>query len=169
MAADIGEVRPEELLAWGRERLGSRLAIGERTRSFGRRSLLFRVTTPRGDRDHERCRRALEELDAPLLSTEAVPTEATRLLGRIPGGAEAAVTFFERGAALLVPSSRESLARCRELMARHADVPVDFADAGLVVLAEQVGTRRVLTLDRRGFETYRRERRGRFEILPPLA
>jgi predicted nucleic acid-binding protein len=121
----------------------------------------------RGDRDRERCRREIEALDAPLLSTEAVLTEATHLLSRIPGGAEAAVTSFERGAALLVPPSRESLARCRELMRRHADVPMDFADASLVVLAEQLGTRRVLTLDRRGLETYRRERRGRFEIPPP--
>ena len=120
----------------------------------------------RGDRDHERCLEAFEALTGPLLSTEAVLTEATHLLGRIPGGAEAALTFFERGAALMVPACRNSLGRCRELMTRYENVPMDFADASLVALAEEVGTRRVFTLDRRGFETYRHGRRGSFQLLP---
>lgn len=40
-------------------------------------------------------------------------------------------------------------------MERSADVPMDFADATLVLLAGRLGTTDVLTLDRRGFAAYR--------------
>lgn len=40
-------------------------------------------------------------------------------------------------------------------MERYADHPMDLADASLVVAAEALGTRRVFTIDRRDFGTYR--------------
>jgi len=43
---------------------------------------------------------------------------------------------------------------------------MDLVDAVLVAVAEEHGIREVLTLDRRGFETYRPRGRQRFEILP---
>lgn len=46
------------------------------------------------------------------------------------------------------------------LMERYAGTPMDYADASLVLLAEAFDVRCVLTLDRRGFSTYR-TRRGR--------
>jgi predicted nucleic acid-binding protein len=41
----------------------------------------------------------------------------------------------------------------------YADHPMDLADASLVVSAELLGTRKVFTVDRRDFETYK-VRRG---------
>lgn len=41
------------------------------------------------------------------------------------------------------------------LMERYADTPMDFADATLVLLAEALDVDEILTLDRRGFSTYR--------------
>jgi predicted nucleic acid-binding protein len=41
----------------------------------------------------------------------------------------------------------------------YADHPMDLADASLVAAAEALGTRRVFTIDRKDFETYR-VRRG---------
>ncbi|MCY3863178.1 MAG: hypothetical protein OXG34_08865 [bacterium] len=35
------------------------------------------------------------------------------------------------------------------------DTPMDFADATLVLLAERLAVSDILTLDRRGFNTYR--------------
>ena len=101
-----------------------------------------------------------------LLTTEAVLTETLQLLGRTCGGQEACLGFFIRGAATLVPSSRSSLVRCREIMARYADLPADFADAALIALSEEVRTRTVFTLDRRGFSTYRDREGNRFDIRP---
>jgi predicted nucleic acid-binding protein len=43
---------------------------------------------------------------------------------------------------------------------------MDFADATLVVLGEELETEHVFTLDRRGFSVYRLNRRKAFEIIP---
>jgi predicted nucleic acid-binding protein len=40
-------------------------------------------------------------------------------------------------------------------MERYSDTPMDFADATLVLLAEVFEVLDILTLDRRGFSTYR--------------
>ena len=46
---------------------------------------------------------------------------------------------------------------------RYADTPTDFADATLVLLAERLAVHEVLTLDRRGFNTYRLSNGAAFE------
>jgi predicted nucleic acid-binding protein len=54
-------------------------------------------------------------------------------------------------------------------MERYADHPMDLADASVVVAAEQLDTRNVFTLDRRGFLAYRVRRGHRqhtFDISP---
>ncbi|HMB54594.1 MAG TPA: VapC toxin family PIN domain ribonuclease, partial [Thermoanaerobaculia bacterium] len=66
----------------------------------------------------------------------------------------------------LVPASRVSLGRCRVLMEKYADLPMDYADATLVVLAGELGTGLVLTTDRRDFSVYRLPDGAGFEILP---
>ena len=43
-------------------------------------------------------------------------------------------------------------------MSRYADHPMDLADASLVAAAETLGIRRVFTLDRDDFATYRAQR-----------
>jgi predicted nucleic acid-binding protein len=120
----------------------------------------------RDDRDHERCVAVLQEFRGNLVTTEAVLTESVFLLGRVRRGADVCLEFFVRGGAALVPQSRESLARCRDLMARYRDLPMDFADATLVALAEETGIERVFTLDRRDFTVYRLRNRRRFDIVP---
>ena len=66
----------------------------------------------------------------------------------------------------MVPSRRESLRRCRVLIETYADLPMDFADATLVTLAEEIDTDLILTTDRRDFEVYRIHGRKLFEVLP---
>jgi len=104
---------------------------------------------------------------APVVSTEAVLTEATHLLGRVPGGREACLEFFLSGGATLVASSHSSLRRCKTLMKKFADLPMDFADATLVVLGEDLGTDLVFTTDHRDFSVYRAKGQRRFQLLPP--
>ena len=67
---------------------------------------------------------------------------------------------------MLVPSSRESLARCKAVMQRYANVPADFADATLVALAEEMRAFTVYSVDRRDFSIYRGEGGQAFEIRP---
>ena len=120
----------------------------------------------RSQRAHESVKRYFERWTGRVASTEAVLTESTHLLGRIHGGREACVDFFLSGGATLVPSTPTTLRRCRELIAEYADLPMDYADATLVVLAEELGTNVVLTTDYRDFGMYRIRGRRRFKIKP---
>lgn len=100
------------------------------------------------------------------MSSEAILTEATHLLSRIPNGPETCLEFFLSGGAALVPSSLGSLRRCKALMEKYADQPMDFADATLVVLAEELGTDLIFTTDQRDFRVYRSKGRHPFQIFP---
>jgi len=120
----------------------------------------------RDDRAYQRCIDVFETFRGVLLSTEAVLTEAIYLLAKAPGGRQACLEFFVRGAAVLVPATRKSLQRCQFLMTQYENVPMDFADATLVALGEETGIREVFTLDRRGFETYRMGKRQVFRLWP---
>jgi predicted nucleic acid-binding protein len=54
-------------------------------------------------------------------------------------------------------------------MEKYRDHPMDLADASIVVAAEALGTRKVFTLDRHDFRSYRIKRGHRsysVEILP---
>jgi predicted nucleic acid-binding protein len=50
-------------------------------------------------------------------------------------------------------------------MHQYRDTPMDFADATLVLLAEALSVSEILTLDRRGFATYRTRRRRHFRLI----
>ena len=120
----------------------------------------------RHQRDHEACARFFESWSGTVLSSEAVVTEATHLLGGTPGGRQACLDFFLAGGAVLVPTTPASLRRARELILQYESLPMDYADATLVVLAEEVGTDLVFTTDRRDFGVYRIRGRQRFRIVP---
>jgi predicted nucleic acid-binding protein len=63
----------------------------------------------RSQTHHLKFRRAFADWTGPVVSTEAVLTEATHLLAGVQGGRAACVDFFLSGGALLVPSSTMSL------------------------------------------------------------
>lgn len=121
------------------------------------------------DSEHRRCRAVLEHRNEPLISTLPVLTEAFHLLRPGSRGAANLSTFIRRGGVDIWFMDDESLARAQDLMEQYADHPMDLADASLVATAETLTTRRIFTLDRGDFSTYRL-RRGRslqsFEILP---
>ena len=66
----------------------------------------------------------------------------------------------------MVPPSQASLKRVSALMGKYRDVPMDYADATLVALGEELGSDRVFTLDRRGFSAYRLNQRKPFQLVP---
>lgn len=103
-----------------------------------------------------------------VVSTEAVLTEASQLLASVPSGPRTCCDFFIEGGAVLVPSSPQSLRRCRELLRVYGDLPMDYADATLVALAEELDAARILTTDRRDFGVYRIRGRKKFRIEPEL-
>jgi uncharacterized protein len=118
----------------------------------------------RSQRGHRQFVDFFDEWSGPVVTTEAVLAESTHLLGRLAGGSAACIDFVLSGGAVLVPMTPVALRRARELMLQYADCPMDFADATLVVLAEDLGTSEVLTTDRRDFEIYRMKGRRRFRV-----
>lgn len=101
-----------------------------------------------------------------MVTTEAVLTESSHLLSRVPYGVENCLKFVLEGGATLIPATAKSLASCLLLVRKYSDLPMDFADASLVCLAEELATGLVLTTNRRGFSVYRWAGREPFEIVP---
>ena len=120
----------------------------------------------RSEKRHLDCVAALESWTGAIVTTEAVVTETLHLVGPRWSAQKVCIEFLLRRAFLLVPLSVAALERVSALMERYRDVPMDFADATLVALGEELGTDRVFTLDRRGFSVYRLKRRKAFRIIP---
>jgi predicted nucleic acid-binding protein len=126
----------------------------------------FVALVDRSERRHADCVAALESWTGPVVSTEAVLTETLYLVGPQWRAQQTCLEFLLRGAFQLVPSSPASLKRVSALMEKYRNVPMDFADATLVALGEELETDWVFTLDRRGFSTYRLNQRKAFQIIP---
>lgn len=109
------------------------------------------------DAHHARAVRAARTLREPLVTTWPVMTETCYLLlTRL--GVEAELAFLRSardGAFEIFPLQDDHLPRIEALMKRYADLPMDLADASLVVLAEDRGSGRILSTDERDFATFR--------------
>lgn len=114
---------------------------------------------------HQACVDFYETWEGRVISTEAVLTESTHLLSDEPRGRSACIDFILKGGVVFVPSTEVSLLRCRDLINKYADLPMDFADATLVVLAEELNTDLVFTVDS-DFNVYRIRGRKRFRVFP---
>ena len=126
----------------------------------------FVALADRSERRHADCVAVLEAWNGTIVTTEAVLTEALHLVGPRWQAQKLCLEFVLRGAFVLVPASRASLVRVSALMEKYRDVPMDYADATLVALGEELGTDQVFTLDQRGFSAYRLNQRKRFQLLP---
>lgn len=123
----------------------------------------------RSEKHHSQCVDFLKQFEGKLFTTEPVLTEAVYLLGPSLRGQKACIEFILKGGASLVPQSVESLKRALHLMEKYEDIPMDFADATLLVLAEEAGISDVFTLDKKGFSAYRIRGRKRFTIWPDFS
>lgn len=121
----------------------------------------------RRDRYHEWATGQLAEIPAPLLTCEAVLSEACFLLRHLRGGSQAVLELLSRGLVQVGFRLDENAVPIRKLLARYASVPMSLADACLVRMAEQHPGSRVLTLDR-DFRVYRKHGRHVIPgVMPP--
>lgn len=118
------------------------------------------------DQQHERCKEVFHSLREPMGTVWPALTEACYLLGFSWRAQDALWELMESSVLTLLSLDLPDAPRMRELMRKYRDLPMDFADAALVRLAEREKCRRIFTLDRRDFEVYRPARLGRFSILP---
>lgn len=119
------------------------------------------------DTHHAAAAAALRRLREPLITTWPVMTETCHLLlARLGTAAEIAFLRSARaGAFELFPLAAEHLERIETLMGKYRDLPMDLADASLVLLAESLESGRILSTDRRDFRTYRWKNRRPFSNL----
>lgn len=101
-----------------------------------------------------------------MLTCEAVLSESCFLLGKVPGGSLAVMELVSRGAVSAPFRFADEAEAVAELLARYASVPMSFADACLVRMAEQHRASAVLTLDR-DFMVYRKNRRQVIPMIMP--
>jgi predicted nucleic acid-binding protein len=106
--------------------------------------------------DHSRVVARLDSFTGQLFTTSAVITEAMDFLSGASNGPSLLAEFVAQSAVQVQDFSQaDELAEAVRRMTKYADIPMDYADATLVLLAERLNVFDVLTLDYRGFSVFR--------------
>ncbi len=101
-----------------------------------------------------------------IATTSAVITEAMHFVGSASTGPRLLADLLVAWDVEVYDFSEPAgLPEVVALMEQYANVPMDFADATLVLLAEALSAPDILTLDRRGFSTYRTRPGNGFQLL----
>ena len=109
------------------------------------------------DRYHKAANHAFQTYDEPLMTTWPVMTETCYLL-LDRKGVQAQVKFisnYHQGLFNVFELTPEHGQKMAQLMQKYANLPMDLADASLVILAEHLGHGRIFSVDQRDFNTYR--------------
>ncbi len=111
----------------------------------------------RRDQNHSQCKSFFRQNREALITTYPVLVETIHLLfNRI--GVSMTLEWFDilliQGFELFALDASH-LPRVNQLMRQYVDLPMDLADASLVILAEHLGHGRIVSTDRRDFHTYR--------------
>lgn len=117
------------------------------------------------DEHHVWAKEAFGSLPPPLLTCEAVLSEAQFLLSARGGDPLTILDWVQRGIIELAFNAADEIPRLKSLQISYRSLPMDFADACLVRMSELHPRCRVLTVDTH-FRIYRRNGR---QIIPVLA
>lgn len=120
----------------------------------------------RRDRWHTRAIAATKRLAEPLVVTWPVLTETCHLLlARL--GIDEELQFMRQVARVadIHEIHADRLPEIQTLMEQYRDLPMDLADASLVLAANDLQNGRILSTDQRDFRTYRWKERQPFHNL----
>ena len=117
------------------------------------------------DEHHQQVTAALASIGEPLVTVWPAVSEAMHFLGRTPRAQAALFDLIDDGSVSIAELGQADLRRMKALMSKYRDLPMDFADAALVRVAERDRLTRVLTFDRH-FDVYSLPGRARFVVLP---
>ena len=115
---------------------------------------------------HKICLDLLKSVNEPLVTTWPVLTESFYLLGFSWKAQDNLWEFIMRGGVDILSLDDKQQARCRQMMEKYADLPMDLADGTLVVVAESKKVKKVFTLDHKDFRIYKPSHTKRFTLLP---
>ena len=128
---------------------------------------MLALIDPRQVDAHRACRNEIDRLRGNLVTTWPCITEAMYLSSRL-GGPRLRRKLWSLLHSPLIeiePLKKGQTAQLDEWMTRYANVPMDFADASLVLVAEVRNLRRILTLDS-DFRIYRLSDGSAFDVIP---
>ena len=120
----------------------------------------------RSEGKHNKSVEWFRQFEGDIFSSEAVLTEVLYLLNSSSKAQLAAFDFVLNGAITIIASDLESLRKAKKLMVKYGDIPMDYADATLVCLADDLSIPHVVTFDVRGFGIYRLSLKRPFIVLP---
>jgi predicted nucleic acid-binding protein len=118
------------------------------------------------DRHHEWAMLQWAQIDPPLLTCEAVLSEACFVLRGIEGGQAAVLELLRRGVVHVAFRLNEHVNQITWLLRKYQDVPMSLADACMVRMSELHADSPVLTLDD-DFRIYRKNKREIISMLSP--
>lgn len=122
------------------------------------------------DRYHLAARALQKKYKEPLVTTWPVMTEACHLI-LYHLGVDSLLKFIKaisNGACQVRETSEHSLSQIHLLMKKFADLPMDLADASLVLLAGELDEGRIFSTDQRDFKVYRWKNTKPFQNLLAL-
>lgn len=117
---------------------------------------------------HDSARLTLENEQPPYVLSPFVLAELDYLLAR-EAGTTAELTLLGEvaaGAYDLAPFTADDMAAAADVIRRFRDLDLGLADASIVVLADRLGTDRILTLDERHFRILPASGGKPFVLLP---
>lgn len=118
------------------------------------------------DSAHDEVAERLGRYSGQLTTTSAVITEVMHFVAPSPTGPRLFADFvLATGLVVSDLTQPAALAEAAGLMQKYADLPMDFADATLVLLADRLELFDIFTLDRRGFRVFRGREGQTFRLM----
>ncbi len=108
----------------------------------------------RNDKYHQASIEFIQKNNSELITTLASITEASHLLDFSRNAQVDFLSWVNAGAVTVEPITSDDFQRIIELIIKYSDLPMDFADACLVLLGEKMDISKVATIDR-DFNVYR--------------
>jgi predicted nucleic acid-binding protein len=116
------------------------------------------------DKHHANAINFIKNNESILITTIASTTETLHLLNFNRNAQIDFLEWINQGAVEIYPSENANFGRIQELTIKCSDLPMDFADACLVLLAEKLDINQIATIDR-DFTIYKIKGRKRFNVV----
>lgn len=99
------------------------------------------------DQYHTKIMDLIESYQGELFTTWPVVTETVYMLDFNQAVQIDFLTWIKRGAVEIIDLNNSDLARIIELAKKYSDVPMDLADATLIVASEELNIKNIISID----------------------
>ena len=101
----------------------------------------------RKDKYHNRVTEYLKRYTGKLITTWPVITETSHMLDFNVNAQIAFLEWINRGGVEVFEISVNKIKRIIEITIKYKDMPMDLADASLIIVSEETGIKEILTID----------------------